>query len=399
MPQSKTKHKKSASGRGTIRKITKTTKGKEYTYYEARYTEGFDPGTGKQIQRSITDKTQKEVSQKLKAALAAIDAGSYKAPCKMSVGEWLDTWVAEYLNNVKPLTQQNYAKQVSKHLKPALGATKLEALDAHTIQKFYNALTVSGLSPKTVKNIHGVLHVALQQAIANGYIRHNPTEACKLPKIVKPEIKPLEPEEIALVLREAEQDDYCNLFIVAMFTGMRQGELLGLPWDCVDFATGVITVKQQLQCIDGNYFLETPKNGKSRMILPAPLVMDALRNEYQKQQSARVRTGSIWNNPFNLVFTDNLGKNLVRRTVVKHFKKISQRAGISDDARFHDLRHSFAVSSLAAGDDIKTVQANLGHATAQFTLDVYGHVTQRMRQDSANRMQQFYDLITKENPR
>ena len=184
-----------------------------------------------------------------------------------------------------------------------------------------------------------------------------------------------------------------------MFTGMRQGELLGLPWDCVDFATGVITVKQQLQCIDGNYFLETPKNGKSRMILPAPLVMDALRNEYQKQQSARVRAGNIWNNPFNLVFTDNLGKNLVRRTVVKHFKKISQRAGISDDARFHDLRHSFAVSSLTAGDDIKTVQANLGHATAQFTLDVYGHVTQRMRQDSANRMQQFYDLITKENPR
>ena len=93
---------------GTIRKIKKTTKGKEYTYYEARYTEGFDPGTGKQIQRSITGKTQKEVAQKLKAALAAIDAGTYKAPCKMSVSEWLDIWVSEYLKNVKPLTVQNY---------------------------------------------------------------------------------------------------------------------------------------------------------------------------------------------------------------------------------------------------------------------------------------------------
>ena len=399
MPRSTNKNKKSAAGVGNIRKKTVTRNGKEYTFWEARYTEGYDPGTGKQIQRSISGKTQKEVAQKLKAITASIDAGTYKAPCKMTVGEWLDIWVAEYLKNVKPMTVRNYVHQIKYHLKPALGAAKLEALDTHTIQKFYNTLTADGLAPKTIKNIHGVLHVALQQAIANGYIRHNPTEACKLPKIVKPEIKPLEPEEIALVLREAEQDDYCNLFIVAMFTGMRQGELLGLPWDCVDFATGVITVKQQLQCIDGNYFLETPKNGKSRMILPAPLVMDALRNEYQKQQSARVRAGNIWNNPFNLVFTDNLGKNLVRRTVVKHFKKISQRAGISDDARFHDLRHSFAVSSLAAGDDIKTVQANLGHATAQFTLDVYGHVTQRMRQDSANRMQQFYDLITKENPR
>lgn len=395
MPRSAKKTKKSAAGVGTIRKKTVTRNGKDYTFWEARYTEGFDPGTGKQIQRSITGKTQKEVAQKLKAATAAIDAGTYKAPCKMTVGEWLDIWVAEYLKNVKPLTQHNYAKQVRKHLKPALGAVKLEALDPHMIQKFYNSLTESGLAPKTVKNIHGIFHSALQQAIANDYIRHNPTDACKLPKVVKTEIKPLEPDEIARMLQEAEKDDYCNLFIVAMFTGMRQGELLGLPWECVDFNTGIITVKQQLQCKDGNYFLETPKSGKNRTILPAPLVMDALRRERQKQQAEKEQAGELWNNSFNLVFTDALGKYLVRRTVVKHFKKISERAGISDDARFHDLRHSFAVTSLYAGDDIKTVQANLGHATAQFTLDVYGHVTQKMRRDSANRMQQFYDQLTK----
>lgn len=253
-----------------------------------------------------------------------------------------------------------------------------------------------GLSPKTVKNIHGVLHSALQQAIANGYIRNNPTEACKLPKVIKAEIKPLEPEEIAQMLKEAEKDDYCNLFITAMFTGMRQGELLGLAWENVDFTTGVISVKQQLQCKDGDYFLETPKSGKGRTILPAPLVMEALRKEWQKQQVEKTQAGELWNNPFNLVFTDATGKNLVRRTVVKHFKKISERAGISQEARFHDLRHSFAVTSLYAGDDIKTVQANLGHATAQFTLDVYGHVTQKMKQDSANRMQQFYDQLTKQ---
>lgn len=392
MPQSKKKT-KTASGMGSIRKVTKTVKGKQYTYYEARYTEGFDPGTGKQIQRSITGKTQKEVAQKLKSATAAIDAGTYKAPCKMTVAQWLDIWVAEYLNNLKPLTQQNYSKQTQKHLKPALGAAKLEALDTHIIQKFYNSLSASGRSPKTVKNIHGILHCALQQAIANDYIRANPADACKLPKVVKPEIKPLEPDEIAQLLKEAQKDDYCNLFIVAMFTGMRQGELLGLSWDCVDFQTGIITVKQQLQCTDGHYFLETPKSGKNRTILPAPIVMDALRSQQQRQQREQALAGSIWDNKFNLVFTDATGKYLVRRTVVKHFKKISQRANLSDDARFHDLRHSFAVTSLYAGDDIKTVQANLGHATAQFTLDVYGHVTQKMRQDSASRMQKFYEQL------
>lgn len=393
MPQSK----KSTSGMGSIRKVTKVVKGKEYTYYEARYTEGFDPRTGKQIQRSITDKSKKVVAQKLKAALAAIDAGTYKAPCKMTVAQWLDIWVAEYLNSVKPLTKHNYNKQVQKHLKPALGAARLEALDTHTIQRFYNSLIASGLSPKTVKNVHGILHCALQQAIACDYITRNPADACKLPKVTKPEIKPLEPEEIARLLKEAEQDDYCNLFIVAMFTGMRQGELLGLAWECVDFNSGIITVKQQLQCKDGNYFLETPKSGKNRTILPAPIVMDALRNQLQRQQIEQEQAGKMWDNQFNLVFTDALGKYLVRRTVVKHFKKISQRAGISDDARFHDLRHSFAVSSLYAGDDIKTVQANLGHATAQFTLDVYGHVTQKMRQESANRMQKFYEQLSSEN--
>ena len=382
---------------GSIRKVTKVVKGKEYTYYEARYTEGFDPRTGKQIQRSITDKSKKVVAQKLKAAVAAIDAGTYKAPCKMTVAQWLDIWVAEYLNSVKPLTKHNYNKQVQKHLKPALGAARLETLDTHTIQRFYNSLIASGLSPKTVKNVHGILHCALQQAIACDYIYRNPADACKLPKVTKPEIKPLEPEEIARLLKEAEQDDYCNLFIVAMFTGMRQGELLGLAWECVDFKSGIITVKQQLQCKDGNYFLETPKSGKNRTILPAPIVMDALRNQMERQQKEQEQAGQMWDNQFGLVFTDALGKYLVRRTVVKHFKKISQRAGISDDARFHDLRHSFAVSSLYAGDDIKTVQANLGHATAQFTLDVYGHVTQKMRQDSANRMQKFYEQLSSEN--
>ena len=393
MPQSK----RTTSGMGSIRKVTKVVKGKEYTYYEARYTEGFDPRTGKQIQRSISDKSKKVVAQKLKAALAAIDAGTYKAPCKMTVAQWLDIWVAEYLNSVKPLTKHNYNKQVQKHLKPALGAARLETLDTHTIQRFYNSLIASGLSPKTVKNVHGILHCALQQAIACDYIYRNPADACKLPKVIKPEIKPLEPEEIARLLKEAEQDDYCNLFIVAMFTGMRQGELLGLAWECVDFKSGIITVKQQLQCKDGNYFLETPKSGKNRTILPAPIVMDALRNQLERQRKEQEQAGEMWDNQFNLVFTDALGKYLVRRTVVKHFKKISQRAGISNDARFHDLRHSFAVSSLYAGDDIKTVQANLGHATAQFTLDVYGHVTQKMRQESANRMQKFYEQLNAEN--
>ena len=195
------------------------------------------------------------------------------------------------------------------------------------------------------------------------------------------------------MLKEAKADAYDNLFVVAMFTGMRQGELLGLSWNNINFETGQIIIKQQLQCGDGTYFLETPKSGKYRAISPAPVAMEALQNELQQQNANKEAAGVAWENKWNLVFTDGLGKNLVRRTVVKHFKAIIKRAGIPDDVRLHDLRHSFAVTSLYAGDDIKTVQANLGHATAQFTLDIYGHVTQRMRQESAARMQAFYNQL------
>ena len=384
-----------AAGSGSIRKRTVTRKdGTTRTFWEARYSLGLDPVTRKQRQKSITGSTQREVAQKLRAAVAAIDAGTYKMPCELTVGEFLDVWVKEYLVGCKPLTVKNYSEQVRKHLKPALGSIRLDKLTPHTIQQFYNGLTASGLAPKTVKNIHGVLHSALQQALLNGLITVNPSNACKLPRVTKPEIRPLEPEEIKAILREAQLDDYCNLFIVALFTGMRQGELLGLSWDYVNFETGVITIKQQLQCKDGEYFLETPKSGRGRSILPAPVVMEALKKEREKQQAAKAFAGACWSIPMNLVFTVAIGKHLVRRTVVKHFKKGAERAGV-EESRFHDLRHTFAVTSLYAGDDIKSVQANLGHATAQFTLDVYGHVTQTMRKESAERMQRFYDQLYK----
>ena len=157
---------RNAAGTGSIRKKTVTRDEKEYTYWEARYTEGYDPGTGKQIQRSVTGKTQKEVAQKLKAATAALDAGTYIAPSKMTVGDWLDIWQQDYLGSVKPRTLDSYRTTVETHLKPAFGAVKLDALATHEIQRFYNSLQKGQgprqpLSPKTIRNVHGVLHKAL----------------------------------------------------------------------------------------------------------------------------------------------------------------------------------------------------------------------------------------------
>ncbi len=392
---------KAAAGTGTIRKKTITRGDKEYTYWEARYTEGYDPGTGKQIQRSITGKTQKEVAKKLKEATTAIDTGTYTAPSKMTVGEWLDIWSAEYPGGVKPRTVDSYKATIRTHLKPGLGAVRLESLNGHTIQGLYNSLGepkqgTEGLSPKTVKNVHGVLHKALQQAVANGYIRFNPADACILPRITRKEIKPLDENQITAFLKAIQGHRYEGLFLVTLFTGMREGEALGLTWDCVDLDKGTIKINKQLQKVRGSrgeYTFAPTKNGKSRIVTIAPFVVATLRKTRLNQLENRLRYGECWENS-GFVFTDELGHHLKHQTVYLDFKKVVEEIG-SPETRFHDLRHSYAVASIRSGDDIKTVQENLGHATAAFTLDVYGHVTEQMKKDSAARMEQFIQAVNK----
>lgn len=383
---------KAAKGAGNIRKKTVTRSGKSYTYWEARITTGRDPGTGKQIQRSITGKTQKEVSQRLRAATTAIDVGDYTDPCRMTVGQWLDIWAAEYLGGVKPRTVDSYRSTVRNHLKPTFGAVRLDALTPHMVQSFYNGLE---LSPKTVKNIHGVLHKALQQAVVNHYIGHNPADVCILPRITKREIKPLDEKQISDFLAAIRGHRFENLYITALFTGMRESELLGLSWDAIDFEKGTIFVNRQLQRNrdgSGTYGLAPTKNGKGRRITLAKSVISTLKQTHKQQLEWRLQSMGDWDNPMNLVFTDQSGHWLSAQTVYLHFKKIADAIG-APDARFHDLRHTYAVASIRSGDDIKTVQENLGHATAAFTLDIYGHVTEQMKQSSAERMERFIKSV------
>ena len=396
--------KKNAAGCGNIRKKIVKRNGKEYPYWEARYTVGFDPGTGKQIQKSVTGKTQKEVAQKLKELTAALDAGTYIAPNKMTVAQWLDTWQAEYLANVKPSTVSSYEATIRNHLKPGIGAIRLDALTTHDIQEFYNSLRSptekrKDLSSKTIKNIHGILHHALQQAMLNNYIRTNPANACVLPKVTKKKVKPMNEHQITDFLKAIKGHKYENMFLVALFTGIREGEVCGLQWECVDFDNGTILIDKQLQSLRGKvrgdrekYALIPTKNGKERTITAAPFIMNLLWKTQRAQDANRKDFGSDFQEN-GLVFTDEIGNRVTPQALYRAFKLVVMELGMKD-VRFHDLRHSYAVDSLKSGDDVKTVQENLGHATAAFTLDVYGHVTEKMKKDSADRMQAFIKSVS-----
>lgn len=232
---------------------------------------------------------------------------------------------------------------------------------------------------------------ALEKAVKLGYIPRNPVKCCELPRQEQREIRPLDDQELAALLKEAKGRSIEHVVTVALFTGMRLSEVLGLTWDAIDFTGGTITVDKQLapdtQRKVGTLFTTT-KSHKSRIVAAAPSVLSALMLQKQKQAKMQLKAGPLWNNPGGLVFTNETGGPMSQRNVQSRFKTLTKAAGL-EGVRFHDTRHTFAVNSLRAGDDPKSVQGNLGHATAAFTLDRYGHVTERMRQDSAARMEGF----------
>ena len=315
----------------------------------------------------------------------AVDAGLFVQPERMTVSEWLDIWTSEYLGGVKPNTMRIYRNNVKRHIKPALGAVRLPELRPHMIQSFINRLE---LAPASVRLAYKVLYQALKKTVALHYIPQNPAEGCTLPRLEQEEIHPLNDEQTTALLRAAEGTEAEQLIKAALFTGCRLSELLGLTWDCVGRDT--ITISKQLaqpeQRADGPFI--SPKNGKSRTLTPAPLVLDALKAQKRMQTAARIKAGPLWDNSYNLVFTTETGAPFDQWRAEAAFKSVLATAELHG-IRFHDLRHTYAVNAIRAGDDINTVQGNLGHASAAFTLDRYGHFTERMKQDSAARMEGF----------
>lgn len=382
---------KRANGEGTIKR-------RKNGSWEAQYSAGRDE-KGKLIRRSVYGKTQDEVRRKLSAVTNDINIGSYIAPDSITVGEWFDLWLKEYKGNIKESTKSQYESLGRCHIKKDIGNMKLQKITAPTLQRFINKSydNGNGLSAKSCRNLHGVLHELFNQAVLCGYIKHNPVSAVQLPLVKKNEMQILSGESLKAFLAECKGKVYERLFFVDLFTGMRESEIIGLTWDCVDFDKCTITIEKQLkreQRIGGGhiYRFDTPKNGKTRTISPAPAVFDYLKRERAEQAKNRLKYGSSYINEHNLVFTNELGEHLSPVTVYGCLKRRVRAIGYPK-VRFHDLRHSYAVMCIENGVDMKTISESMGHFSVAFTLDVYGHVSEKMSKDSANRVQAFIDKI------
>ena len=320
---------KRANGEGTIRKRADGS-------WEARYCVD-----GKR--HSVYGRTQAEVRKKLTEVSSTIDHGDYLEDSGLTLGQWLTMWQRDYMGNVKLSTADTYEMQIRVHIIPVLGDVKLTALRMPMIQRLYNRKLEEGLSPKSIKNIHGCLHKALSIAVRIGYLSKNPADNCILPRVEMSEIHPLDAPELSKLLTYLKGHEHEALIVTAIFTGLRSGELLGLTWDCVDFQNGLIRVTKQLAQPrrKGEVFrLSTPKNSKTRTIAPAPTVFEALRKRKEQQDAQRREAGPAWDDGglHNLVFTHPDGSHMSQPTVWKILQKVLEGAGL-EAHRFHDLRH------------------------------------------------------------
>ena len=390
---------RTANGLGSIRKRKRKRKdGSVYEYWEGRVTLLYDSEAKEQVVRTFTGSTQAEVIEKMKDL--GFEPEQEESSKSLSLKSWLDTWQNEFLGNVKTSTAYLYSRDIDLYILPYLGRYDLNELTPTIIQKFYNSLLHptgkrKPFSAKTVRDIHGVLHKALEQAVTIGELEKNPSSACTLPKVTKKEIVPLEDSQVQSFLERIDGHPHEYLYKITLFTGLREGEILGLTWDCVDMRHGSLIVKQQLrreQKKGGQYYFSSTKNDRKRTLALSPSLVRLFR--YQKQKQLLMRAEAQRWEETNLVFTNAEGGILSYRTVYDCFKRIVKKMGCPE-LRFHDLRHQYAVISLKNGDDIKTIQSNLGHATAAFTLDVYGHVTDEMRKNSADRMESYIDSLMK----
>lgn len=339
---------------------------------------------GTMVRKYVRGKTRAEVSRKFEALRKEATEG---LPDGTTTGEYLAEWVKALSGrNLRPTTRRQYARHVESYWTPAIGRVELVKLTPLDVERAMGGLTKRGLSSTTVRAARTTLRAALADAMRDGMIRRNVAALVKPPESDRPEMRALTADEVARLVEATRDDAYGPLYALAVASGLRLGELVGLSWDDIDLEARSLTVKRAaFQRDDGSYDFGQPKTKRSRRTVMLPsLAIEALRRQKARQAAAKLAAGTAWQDRRNLVFTDAVGRPVVPGHVSKAFRAVADRLGIP--VRFHDLRHTAATLMLAAGVPLKVVSETLGHASIVVTADVYAHVTPDLRREAADAM-------------
>ncbi len=372
---------KRAHGEGTISKRPDGT-------WEGKVSLGYD-GEGKRKRKTVYGRTRQEVKGKLDELKRQIEGGTF-SDAKLTMKVYLEQWLTEKGREVKPQTAEDYRYQLEKYVLPLIGRLELGKLTPLKVQAMCGELS-DRISPQRANKCRRVLSGALSQAVRWQLIPRNSCDAVKPLKVDQTEMKLWAPEEAARFLDSARTHRLFALFYLAMSTGMRRGELLGLRWE--DVGENCLVVRQAVIEQRGRIMITTPKTEKgARRVALSPDVMEVMSLHLERQEAERHLLGAAWPDS-GLVFTSEVGTLLHPRNFTRTWHTLQKNAGVRK-VKLHDLRHLHASMAIRSGVDPKVLADRLGHTRASFTLDVYTHLFEEQRANSAVSLLDFLPSAT-----
>jgi integrase len=335
-----------------------------------------DPMTGRRKRRWHSFKgTKREAQIECARLIAEQQSGGAIDPNKISLGQFLDRFQTDWVaTHVSPHSNERYG-HVLDHVRRHLGERPIQKLRPTDLATFYAALAREGLAPRTIRLIHTVLHRALGQAKIWGVIRDNPADLAKPPKAPDQETSMLQPDQAAALLERLRGNSLYLLVSLALGTGMRRSEMLGLRWQDVNLDAGQVTIEQALEETRARGIrVKGPKtkHGRRTISLPAHLVAE-LRQHWREQQEQRLGMGLGKAPDTASVFATAGGGHLSPNALSKSWPRIMAAIGMPG-VTLHSLRHTHASMLIASGMDILTISRRLGHSSPTITLGVYGHL-------------------------
>jgi integrase len=378
--------------------------------WELRYSLGVHPATGKRRVATATVRgTRKEAERELRRLLRTLDTNEHIDASRMTVRDWLTTWLVAVRDEVSPKSHERYSEIVWGFLAPELGALRVGKLAPSHIQAAYAKWAVEGrrdgkpggLSPRTRHHIHRILKAALGRAVEMQLLPRNPADAFKkrLPKVERKEMTTLTAEQSTRLLEALKHTRLYWPVLLALTTGMRRGEILALRWRNVDFDHGALRVVESLEQTKAGLRFKAPKTEKARGITLPSFAVDELRR-LRRQQAEELLAIGIRLSVDTLVCARADGEPHQPRSLTHEFTYAISRVKDVPSVRFHDLRHSHATQLLSAGVHPKIAQERLGHSTITTTMDLYSHLTKTMQEDAAHQLDKaFRNAMTRTGSR
>lgn len=337
------------------------------------------PDGGRSVRRVVSGRSKADVVRKLDDLKREAASGYPEA-----LGAYLGRWTAAVRPTLRPATWREYAGHVERYWTPKLGEIPMPKLRAGDVERVMAEMMAAGRSAATARAARTTLRRALKDAQRDGLVVQNVAALARPPRMVRLELQPLTVDETRRLLDATREDQYGPVFALLAGSGLRLGEALGLAWSDIDGRS--LTVHRSLARADaGGYALAEPKTRRSRRTVPLPaIVLEALDRQRARQDDAKAAAGTAWQDRLGLVFTDTVGRPL-SPTVVSHaFREAADALGLS--VRLHDLRHGYASTLLRAGVPLKVVSEALGHSSIATTADIYGHLEDATRRQTADAM-------------